>query len=67
MKTLIKLWLTTIISFVITATFLLCGYFFNDSTIFFAGDLIGVPFSIFCYLSYKEAYNGYFNNARNLK
>ena len=67
MKHLIHLWLITIIVFIVTLALLLYGYIFNDSTIFFAGDLIGIPFSIFCYLTYKEEYNGYVSNARCFK
>lgn len=67
MKALVKLWFTTIISFIVTFALLLYGYIVNDSTIFFAGDLLGIPFSIICFLAYKEEYNGYVNNARNFK
>ena len=67
MTNLIKLWCGTIISFVLTFVLLGYGYIVNNSTIFFVGDLIGVPFSIICFLAYKEEYNGYVDNERNFK
>ena len=67
MKSLLKLWLVTIVTFIVTLALLVYGYVANDSTIFYAGDLIGIPFSIFCYLAYKEEYDGYVNNARRFK
>ena len=67
MKSLIKLWFITIISFIVTFVLLIYGYIVNDSNMFFAGDLIGIPFTIICFLAYKEEYNGYVNNARRFK
>lgn len=67
MKALIQLWFITIISFIITLSLLIYGYIANDSNMFFAGDLIGIPFTIICFLAYKEEYNGYVNNARRFK
>lgn len=67
MKKLVKFWFLTLVSFVVTLVLLGYGYLINDSTLFFAGDLIGVPFSIMCFLVYKEEYNGYVSNARRFK
>lgn len=67
MRSLVRLWLTTIIFFIVTFALLLYGYIVNDSTIFFVGDLIGIPFSILCFLAYKEEYSGYVNNERRFK
>ena len=67
MKSLIQLWIITLLSMVITLVLLVYGYITNDSTVFFAGDLIGVPFSIMCNLAYRRKYYDYFNNARNIK
>lgn len=67
MKSLIKLWVLTIVTFVVTLTLLVYGYIVKNSTIFFVGDLIGIPFFIICYLAYKEEYNEYVNNEWHIK
>lgn len=67
MKQLIQLWVITLIIAIVTIAFVTYGFIYDDSVMFLAGDVICFPLFIFCYLDYKEEYDGYVNNARRFK
>ncbi len=67
MKTLVRMYIFTLLVFTVTIVCLAYGYIFSNSDIFYAGDMLGIPMCIIMFAAYRKEYYEQLSNVRNFK